>query len=148
MSNFVSAIAEVFKALRAKLVSTGATVGGTANYPRIEIHSVVESAPQTKDNSLRSVTATIECVSDEKVADIVTLLDSCTEQIFDKVGIAVTDWNVIGIIPGQIRMFDEESSQDASKVIYRLLQDVVIWIDQKSEQVEELTDTSESETES
>lgn len=142
MSSFVSAIAEVFKALRAKLVSTGATVGGTANYPRIEIHSVVESAPQTKDNSLRSVTATIECISDEKVADIVSLLDSSTEQIFDKVGLVVADWEVIGIIPGQIRMFDEESSQDASKVIYRLLQDVVIWIDRKA------TDTSESETES
>lgn len=142
MSSFVSAIAEVFKALRAKLVSTGATVGGTANYPRIEIHSVVESAPQTKDNSLRSVTATIECISDEKVADIVSLLGSSTEQIFDKAGLVVADWEVIGIIPGQIRMFDEESSQDASKVIYRLLQDVVIWIDRK------VTDTSESETES
>lgn len=142
MSSFVSGIAEVFKALRAKLVSTGATVGGTANYPRIEIHSVVESAPQSKDNSLRSVTATIECVSDEKVADIVALLDDCTEQIFDKVGIAVADWNVIGIIPGQIRMFDEESSQDASKVIYRLLQDVIIWIDRK------VTDTSEIGNES
>ncbi len=142
MSNFVSAIAEVFKALRAKLVSTGATVGGTANYPRIEIHSVVESAPQTKDNSLRSVTATIECISDEKVADIVALLESSTEQIFDKVGLAIADWDVIGIIPGQIRMFDEESSQDASKVIYRLLQDVVVWIDRKA------TDTSESEIES
>ncbi len=142
MSNFVSAIAEVFKALRAKLVSTGATVGGTANYPRIEIHSVVESAPQTKDSSLRSVTATIECISDEKVADIVALLESSTEQIFDKVGLAIADWDVIGIIPGQIRMFDEESSQDASKVIYRLLQDVVVWIDRKA------TDKSESEIES
>ena len=142
MSSFVSAIAEVFKALRAKLVSTGATVGGTANYPRIEIHSVVESAPQTKDNSLRFVTATIECISDEKVADIVSLLDSSTEQIFDKAGLVVADWEVIGIIPGQIRMFDEESSQDASKVIYRLLQDVTVWIDRKA------VDTSESETES
>ena len=142
MSNFVSAIAEVFKALRAKLVSTGAIVGGTANYPRIEIHSVVESAPQTKDNSLRSVTATIECVSDEKVADIVALLDGCIGQVFDKAGLAIADWNVIGIIPGQIRMFDEESSQDASKVIYWLLQDVTVWIDRKA------TDTSESETES
>jgi hypothetical protein len=148
MSRFVSAIADVFKALRAKLVSTGATVGGTADYPRIEIHSVVESSPLTKDDSLRSVTASIECISDEKVADIVTLLDTCTEQIFDKAGLAIADWDVIGIVPGQIRMFDEESSQDASKVIYRLLQDVTVWVDRKPEEESVEADTSETEVES
>ena len=144
MSSFVSALAQVYKAIRAKLVGSGATVGGTANYPRIEIHSVVEDAPVTKDNSLRSITANIECISDEKVADIVSLADTCIEQIFDEAGLPMDKWSLVGVVPGQIRLFDEESTQDASAVIYRLLQDVTVWVEAKELEA----DTSENEVES
>ena len=144
MSSFVSALAQVYKAIRAKLVGSGATVGGTANYPRIEIHSVVEDAPVTKDNSLRSITANIECISDEKVADIVSLADTCIEQIFDEAGLPMGKWSLVGVVPGQIRLFDEESTQDASAVIYRLLQDVTVWVEAKELEA----DTSENEVES
>ena len=134
MSQFTSALAEVFKAIRAKLVRNDVNVGGTASYPRVEIHSVIEDTPLTKDMSLRSVTATIECVSAEKVADIVTLADDNIALIFDAVGLTLTDWNVIGIVPGQMRMFDEEASQDNAAVIYRLLHDVTVWIERKDVQ--------------
>lgn len=144
MSSFVSALAQVYKAIRAKLVGSGATVGGTANYPRIEIHSVVEDAPVTKDNSLRSITANIECISDEKVTDIVSLADTCIEQIFDEAGLPMDKWSLVGVVPGQIRLFDEESTQDASAVIYRLLQDVTVWVEAKEPEA----DTSENEVES
>lgn len=144
MSSFVSALAQVYKAIRAKLVGSGATVGGTANYPRIEIHSVVEDTPVTKDNSLRSITANIECISDERVADIVSLADTCIEQIFDEAGLPMDKWSLVGVVPGQIRLFDEESTQDASAVIYRLLQDVTVWVEAKEPEV----DTSETEVES
>lgn len=146
MSSFVSALAQVYKAIRAKLVGSGAAVGGTANYPRIEIHSVVEDAPATKDNSLRSITANIECISDEKVADIVSLADTCIEQIFDEAGLPMDKWSLVGVVPGQIRMLDEESSQDSSMVFYRLLQDITVWVERKKEEVSE-ADTSENEVE-
>lgn len=147
MSQFTSALADVFKAIRAKLVRTGVNVGGTASYPRVEIHSVVEDTPQTKDMSLRSVTATIECVSAEKVADIVTLADDNIELIFDAIGLSLTNWNVIGIVPGQMRMFDEEASQDNAAVIYRLLHDVTVWIERKDVQPDD-DDNDNENTES
>ena len=148
MSQFTSALAEVFKAIRAKLVRNNVNVGGTASYPRVEIHSVIEDTPQTKDMSLRSVTATIECVSAEKVADIVTLANDNIALIFDAIGLSLTDWNVIGIVPGQMRMFDEESSQDNTAVIYRLLHDVTVWIECKNVQPDADDDNEHVNTES
>lgn len=132
MSTFTSSIASAFKLIRNALTRQGVKIGGTAAYPRVEIHSVVEDAPQTKDNSVRSVTATVECVSAEKVADVVTLLEGNTEKLFADAGLALTGWDVIGIVPGQVRLFDEQQSLDSAAVFYRVLQDVTIWLEYKT----------------
>ena len=129
MSTVTSALASVFKMIRTALTREGVKIGGTANMPRVEIHSVVEDAPQTKDNAVRSITCTIECVSDEKVADIVTLLEGNVEKLFADAGLSLTGYDVIGIVPGQIRLFDEQEAQDSSAVFYRVLQDVTVWVE-------------------
>ena len=129
MSQFTSALASAFKLIRSTLVRTGVKVGGTAAYPRVEIHSVTEDTPQTKDNAVRSITATIECISAEKVADVVALLEGNVERIFADAGLALTGYDVIGIVPGQVRLFQEQESLDSAAVIYRLLQDVTLWLE-------------------
>ena len=125
--SFTAGIADIFKALRRALTRTGVKVGGTAGYPRVEIHSVVEDAPSTKDNAVRSITATIECISDKKVEDIITLAEGNIARIFSTAGLSATGWTIFGIIPGQVRLFEEQAAQEQTAVIYRILQDVTIW---------------------
>ena len=143
MSQFTSAIADVFKLIRSTLLRSGVKIGTTAQLPRVEIHSVVEDVPQTKDNALRSITATIEAISGEKIADVITLLEGNIERIFADAGLSLTGYNVIGVVPGQIRLFDEQVSQDTQAVYYRCLQDVTIYV----EKVESTDDVDEDTTE-
>ena len=65
----MGALAEVYKALRARLTRKGVFVGGTADYPRVEIHSVTESAWLDK-GSVKSVTCIVECISDRRMQDV------------------------------------------------------------------------------
>lgn len=127
---FRTAIAGAVKALRQALSRNGVKIGGTASYPRVEIHSVVESEPLTKDNAVRRITCTIECVSDEKLADVISLTEGNIDKIFAATGLTMTGWNVIGISPGQVRMLEEQESLEQTKVIYRILQDVTVWVEQ------------------
>ena len=129
MSTFTSALASIFKAVRNALLRDGVNVGGTAQMPRVEIHSVVEDAPQTKDNAVRSITCTIECVSSTKVADVVDLLEGNVQKLFADAGLSLSGYDIIGIVPGQIRLFDEQEAQDSMAVFYRLLQDVTVWVE-------------------
>ncbi len=132
MSRFTSAIAGIFKAIRSALLRDGVNIGGTANYPRVEIHSIVEDTPLTKDNSLRQITATIECVSAEKVADIVQLTEDNIDLLFADSALSLTGFDIVGIVPGQIRMFDEQEALDSTTVIYRMLQDVTITVEKQN----------------
>lgn len=129
MSTFTSALSSVFKMLRTALTREGVKIGGTASMPRVEIHSVVEDTPQTKDNTLRSITCTIECVSGGKVADVISLLEGNVAQVFADAGLSLAGYDVIGIVPGQIRLFDEQEAQDSTAVFFRLLQDVTVWVE-------------------
>lgn len=131
MATFGTAIASVFKALRAALVRPGVNVGGTASYPRVEIHSAVENAPEAKDGGVRSVTCTIESVSDTKLANVVDMVAENAARIFDAAGLDMQEYSVIGIVPGQTRMLEEQEVTDQNKVLYRILQDVTIWVDKK-----------------
>lgn len=131
MAGFTTSIAEVYKAIRRALMRNGVKIGGTASYPRVEIHSVTEEAPADKDYRVRGVTVTIEAVSDEKIADVVNLVEGNIAKLFDAAGLSMTDYDFIGLAEGQVRMFQEQESTDSAKVIYRILQDVTIWIEKK-----------------
>ena len=48
MAGFISSLGAVYKALRSALTRKGINVGGTASYPRVEIHTITESAPMDK----------------------------------------------------------------------------------------------------
>lgn len=127
---FLTGIADVFKALRSRLTRQGVNIGGTAGFPRVEIHSLVEDTPQDKDGSVRSVTCSIECISTEKVADVVALTESNLDLIFGHGGLGLTGhWSVIGIVPGQTRMFSEQETLDSQQIIYRMITDVTIWFE-------------------
>ena len=72
MAGIIGAIGSVYKALRSALTRTGVNVGGTADYPRVEIHSIVESAWLDK-GSVKTITCIVECISDRRMQDVLDM---------------------------------------------------------------------------
>jgi len=127
---FFSIIGEAFKSLRRLLLRDGVRIGGTADYPRIEIHSAVEAEPLCKDDFVKQVTCTVECVSNTTLAEALTMHYDNVARIFtDQLSDSIIDgYEIFDILPGQVRLLDEEETSDSNTIIYRVLQDVTIYL--------------------
>jgi hypothetical protein len=122
----MGALAEIYKALRERLTRSGVPVGGTAMYPRIEIHSLVESAALDKDGS-RQVTCIVECISNRKMHDVQEMQDENLRRMLGNALQLGENWQVFGIVAGQVQEMTEIS--DTNAIIYRLLQNVTIYVE-------------------
>ena len=122
----MGALAEVYKALRARLTRKGVFVGGTADYPRVEIHSVTESAWLDK-GSVKSVTCIVECISDRRMQDVQEMHEENLKRMLGDALALGGDWYIFGIVAGQVREMTETT--ETSAIIYRLLQDVTIYVE-------------------
>lgn len=120
-----SAIGAVFKALRSTLTRSGVNVGGTADYPRVEIHSITESAWLDKD-SLKQITCIVECISDRRMADVMEMNEENLKRILSESLNLSDGWIVCGIIAGQAQELTEAT--DTKAIIYRLLQNMTIYV--------------------
>lgn len=130
MAGIIGAIGSVYKALRSALTRTGVNVGGTADYPRVEIHSIVESAWLDK-GSIKTITCIVECISDRKMQDV---LDMNEENLKRMLGDSLNlgeDWYVFGIVAGQVQELTETT--DTKAILYRLLQNVTIYVERITE---------------
>jgi hypothetical protein len=76
-----SAIGAVYKALRARLTREGIHVGSTADYPRVEIHSIVESAWMDKGHTLKSISCIVECISARRMQDVMDMSEENLSRI-------------------------------------------------------------------
>lgn len=126
MAGIIGAIGSVYKALRSALTRTGVNVGGTADYPRVEIHSIVESAWLDK-GSVKTITCIVECISDRRMQDV---LDMNEENLKRMLGDSLNlgkDWYVFGIVAGQVQELTETT--DTKAILYRLLQNVTIYVE-------------------
>lgn len=132
-TTFRSGIAALFRAVRSLLVREGVNVGGTAGYPRVEIHSLVENPPVDKGGGLRSVDLVVECMSEERLADAVAMTEENIVRLFAEAGFPVEGFSVAGVVAGQVRMLEEQAASDQNKVLYRILQDMTVWIQATSE---------------
>lgn len=128
-------LSSVFKALRAALARIGVHVGGTAAYPRIEIHSLVQSEPLEKSSSIFRIDCIVESVSDVKVADVIELAEGNEARIYEAAGIDPAGYTIIGYGRGQVRLFEEQETTEQNKVIYRLLQDMSIWVEKNNQTI-------------
>lgn len=126
----MGALAEIYKALRARLTRTGVNVGGTAEYPRVEIHSFVESAWLDK-GSVKSVSCVVECVSNRKMHDVQEMHEENLRRMLGNALRLGADWYVFGIVAGQVQEMTEVS--DTNAIVYRLLQNVTIYVERKTE---------------
>ena len=121
-----SALGAVFKGLRASLTRSGVNVGGTADYPRIEIHSITESEWLDK-GSIKRITAIVECISNKRMTDVLEMNETNHARILGDKLMLSEGWKVSGVVTGQAQELTETS--DTNAIIYRLMQNVTIYVE-------------------
>lgn len=125
-SKVMSALGAVYKGMVGRLTRKGVKVGGTASYPRVEVHSVTENEAQDKGGNVRTITCIVECLSEERMSDVMTMNeDNLTLVLSEGLNLG-TDWRVVGIQPGQLQEITEVSETNA--ILYRLLQNITVFV--------------------
>ena len=124
--NSYSALGAVFKGLRFILTRTGVNVGGTADYPRVEIHSVTESEWMDK-GWLKRITCVVECISDRRMVDVVEMNQDNLSRMLEQSIALDKGWKIVGFVTGQARELTETT--DTKAILYRLLQDMTIYVE-------------------
>ena len=122
---FFSALGNVYKAVRQALTRTGVYVGETAEYPRVEIHSITESEWLDK-GSLKTVSCIVECISDKRIADVIEMNAENLRRMLESQLNLDKGWKVVGVIPGQLQSLTETT--ETKEILYRLLQNVTIYV--------------------
>lgn len=120
-----SALGNVYKAVRSALTRTGVYVGETADYPRVEIHSITESEWLDK-GSLKTVSCIVECISDKRIADVIEMNTENLRRMLESQLNLDKGWKVVGVIPGQLQSLTETT--ETKEILYRLLQNVTIYV--------------------
>lgn len=125
-NGFFSALGAVYKGLRSSLARKGVNVGGTADFPRVEIHSIIESEWLDKDG-LKRISCVVECISDKRIADVVEMNRENLYRMLE-VGMNLDEgWKISGVVTGQAQEMTEAA--EAQSIIYRLLQNMTIYVE-------------------
>lgn len=123
-----SAFGEVYKALRARLARTGIHVGSTADYPRVEIHSIIESEWMDKGHTMKNISCIVECISDKRMQDVMDMNEGNLVRMLGEALNLENGWEVFGLVAGQLQELTEATETKA--ILYRLLQNVTIYVRQ------------------
>lgn len=130
MSNgLFSAMGATYKAIVAKLTRKGVNVGGTGAYPRIEVHSVIENAPLDKDGQIKSISCTVECITEDRLASVIQMNSDNLSLLLSESLQIDKPWHIISIQPGVAQQLTESS--DTNAIIYRIIQDLTIYVEEK-----------------
>lgn len=121
-----SAYGPFYSAVVARLTRAGVTVGRTAFYPRIEVHSITESERLDKEGQLRQFQFTVESIGNASLAATAAMNEENIELLTSEISLQ-EGWRCLGIIPGQLQ--DLTESADTAKIIYRLLQGFTAWVE-------------------
>lgn len=126
--SYRSAQGAVYKALRQALIRKGVSVGETADYPRVEIHTFTENAPSDKDGIVRSMSCIVECMSVKSYGDAVHMNEyNLAKLMADGWGEIGEGFSIIGITPDQLTELTE--TLETKEILYRQLQriNILIW---------------------
>lgn len=125
---YKSSQGEVYKALRRQLMRDGVAVGETADYPRVEIHSFAENAPQDKDGQVRTLSCIVESMSVQSYGHSVAMNEENLARILaDGWHVLGNDMTILGVVPDQLTELTE--TLDTKEILYRQLQriNLTIW---------------------
>lgn len=126
--SYRSAQGAVYKALRQELIRKGVSVGETADYPRVEIHTFTENAPTDKDGCMRSMSCIVESMSVKSYGDAVQMNEyNLAKLMADGWGVIGEGFTVIGVTPDQLTELTE--TLETKEILYRQLQriNLLIW---------------------
>lgn len=124
-----SAYGPLGTALVTRLQREGVHVGRTAGYPRVEVHSFVEGERLDKDGRLRSVTCTVESMSNRSKVEAGEMNEE-NLRLLSATDLEVEGWTCLGVVPGNLQDIDEVS--DPQKVLYRLLQEITVFMEKST----------------
>lgn len=125
---YKSSQGEVYKALRRQLMRDGVAVGETADYPRVEIHSFAENAPQDKDGQVRTLSCIVESMSVQSYGHSVMMNEENLARILaDGWHVLGNGMTILGVVPDQLTELTE--TLDTKEILYRQLQriNLTIW---------------------
>ena len=133
MSIFNSAYKAVVTSLVSLFRRTGVHVGEGARYPRVEVHTVSESERLDKGDSMRRLSATVESISAASMTECNAMLQENLRLLAEGslANVAPEGFAVVGIIPTQLQ--DLTESSDTQHIIYRLLQQVDVYVSRVGE---------------
>ena len=126
-SKVMSALGAVYKGMVARLTRKGVAIGGTASYPRVEVHSIVEGEPMDKGGDIRSITCVVESISEERMADVMQMNEDNLALLLGQALNLEQPWKVAHICPGQLQELTETSETNA--ILYRLLQNITVIVE-------------------
>lgn len=112
------ALAVVYRIIAERLKS-----GGTASYPRVEVHSLSEGEPLDKGYQVRELEAVVESMSNASYGEAVQLDADAMSKIIgyteEQDGV-----KVLGIMPGQLTELTETA--DTQAILYRQIHRIKI----------------------
>lgn len=121
--------------LRAAVVSclkaAGLKVGGTAGYPRVEVHTITENQRLDKDGAVRSLSLTIESISDRSMVASSEMNEAAMEALTSEGALSLEGWDVLDVTPDQLQELPEAS--DSAKILYRVLQGYDVLVEKLKE---------------
>lgn len=122
-----SAYKAVYSAIVSKLTRTGVSVGRTAGYPRVEVHSITENERMDKGGSVRVLALTVESMTTSSLVAADTLNEGNLALLDTMNGTRAGAFRIVGIVPTQLQDLTETS--DTQRIIYRLLQGLDIYVE-------------------
>lgn len=120
-----SAQEEVQPALRAMLLRDGLKVGGSAGYPRVELHSWNELPAEDKGGCLRQATCVVESMSTASKGDALRMNGENLSRLAGQEPVT-EHFRVIGIVPETLT--DMEETLDTQAILYRQIQTIRLFI--------------------
>lgn len=135
MTYDTSAYDAVYSAVVAKLTRQGVIIGKTAFLPRIEVHTITEGQRMDKAGDVRQMELTVESISNASLAAAVTMNEKNLELLTKGALNLGTSWTCLGVVPVQLQ--DLTESSDSDKIIYRLLQQLTVYVTRTAVVVEE-----------
>lgn len=127
---YESAYEPLYASVVACLKAASLKVGGTAGYPRLEVHSITEGQRLDKDGAVRTLTLTVESISSSSLVEAAQNSDAAMAAITAEGALEPGEgWDVLTVDPVQLQDLTETS--DSAKIIYRILQSYEVIVERK-----------------
>lgn len=128
-----------YRPLRASVVAclkgAGLKAGGTAGYPRVEVHTITENQRLDKEGAVRSLSLTIESISDRSMLESAEMNETAMSVLTAEGALEMPEgWTVLDVVPDQLQELPETS--DSAKILYRTLQGYDVLVERVKEEPE------------